>query len=95
MRRAADKAARVDVAWIEAAVEHIRRFAKAHPDATYTIEKARTGVALPANVDGRVWGAVTRLSVSRGYLKRVPGGYAPAASSNTSMKPLYRKGDEA
>lgn len=94
--RCADKADRLAPGWIESAVEGLRRFA-AHQRCFFTIEAARAVVAseLPPVGELRAWGRVTQLAVKRGFIERVKGGYAPAASSNGSEKPLYRRGAQA
>jgi hypothetical protein len=50
---------------------------------------------VPAPTDLRAWGVITRLAVSREFIARVRGGFAPAASSRGSEKPLYRRGPKA
>lgn len=88
---AAEKAERVEPGWIDAAVEDIRHYVR-HTDSEFTIEQARSMCRQPPDsVDGRVWGAVTRRAIRLGVIEAT-GGYAPAASSNGSPKPLYRKG---
>lgn len=102
IERAADRAERASPGWIDQAAEKLRdamlllhntRLAE-----QATIETLRTWAVmggLQAPPDARAWGHVTRLAVRLGYLERIPGAYAPAASSNGSPKPLYRKGPNA
>jgi hypothetical protein len=41
-----------------------------------------------------VWGHITRASIARGFIVKTDR-TAPAASSNGSAKPLFRRGDGA
>jgi hypothetical protein len=50
---------------------------------------------LPKPTDGRAWGVVTRMAVAADYIERVKGVMFPAASSNGSEKPVYRRGGKA
>lgn len=102
VERAAHKADRVAPDWIEAALRELRFFArnactKVAPN--FTMEEARGFVEAlkprPEMVDGRVWGAITREAIRRGYIERVPGVYRAAASSNGSVKACYRRGAKA
>lgn len=92
--RAADKAERIASGWIESATAGVLFYATANAAKPFTMEQARAVVehfnARPEGVDGRVWGHITRLAVKRGYIERVPGVFAQAASSNGSPKPCYR-----
>lgn len=95
--RSADRAERAEPGWIETATEALRRLALVtEPDVLFTIEQARTVIAeageltQPPNL--RAWGQVTRRARRLGYIEQVPGRFAPAASSNCSPKPLYRRG---
>lgn len=90
------KADRLDPGWIESAVEALRRFAR-NQQCFFTIEAARGVIEyeLPPVHEKRAWGRVTQVAVQREFIARVKGGYAPAASSNGSEKPLYRKGVKA
>jgi hypothetical protein len=94
--RCADKADRENPGWLESAVEALRRFAS-HQAGAFTIEMAREVIAdeLLEPSDKRAWGHVTRQAVKRDFIKRVPGAFAPAASSHASQKPMYRKGAKA
>lgn len=90
VERASGKAERLLAGWIDRAAEDIRKHATSAL-APFTIEQARVGTELPDGADARAWGAVTRRALVLGYIERT-GGYAPAASSNGSPKPLYRRG---
>lgn len=94
VERAAFKAERLAPGWVDRAAEDVRHYAR-HTDCDFTIEQARSMMTgLPDGADGRSWGAVTRRAVALGYIERT-GAYAPAASSNGSAKPLYRRGRSA
>lgn len=92
-QRAADKADREAPGWCGAACEALRGFARAQ-GGVFTIELARLALRhqVPDPRDGRAWGVVTRMAQRNGFIERVPGQYFPAASSNGSPKPVYRKG---
>lgn len=95
MQRAADKAGS---GWCEAACEALRKLAASTYPGMFTIENARLVLAreLPAPTDGRAWGRVTVMSVSRGYIQRAKGNKTQrAARSNGSEKPLWTKGPKA
>lgn len=88
--RGIDRAGRRDSAWTDWAAEIIRQHARNHE--TFLIEDVHEYAiqcGLPAPVDGRAWGAATRLAAKRGYI--VKAGYAPAKSSNLSPKVLWRR----
>lgn len=100
--RAADKADRLAPDWIEAALRELRYFArnactKVAPN--FTMEEARQFVEAikpkPDEIDARVWGAITREAIRRGYVERIPGVYRAAASSNGAVKACYRAGARA
>jgi hypothetical protein len=63
----------------------------------FTVEHLRelAADALPSPPDLRAWGGATRRATGMGYLKRMPGEFAPAESSNGSVKQLYAKGGAA
>lgn len=92
----ADKADRLAPGWIESAIDALRRFAS-HQAGAFTVEMARDVIAeeLPEPHDKRAWGVVTRMAVKRAFIARVPGAWAPAASSHASPKPMYRRGSAA
>lgn len=99
IERSARRAEKLSPGWIDKAAEMLRVGAciLGAQQADFTVEELRTLVdkALPEPPDGRAWGHVTRLAVAKGYIERVPGKYRPAASSNGSPKPVYRKGVNA
>ncbi len=89
---AAEKADRLEEGWVERAAEDLRSFAATTPR-PFLIEEARAHCRpTPEGADQRAWGAVTRRAITLKYIERVPGFYAPAASSNGSPKPAYRRG---
>lgn len=94
--RAASKAQRVAGDWIDRAVVLVHAYASGLETTPFTMELCRATVERrhprPAEVDGRVWGHITRQAVKLGYIERVPGLFAPAASSNGCPKPCYVKG---
>lgn len=63
-----------------------------HQD-VFTIEQLRVGLAgvVEDPSDLRAWGAVTIKAIAERHIVKT-GEYAPAASSNGSPKPLYRRG---
>ena len=63
----------------------------------FTIERLRARVAgaVATPADGRSWGGATRAAMRAGYIERVEGEFARAASSNNSPKQIYRKGPQA
>lgn len=96
----ASRAERTAPGWIENAVEAVRsvvsqRFVIELMDGCFTIEMIREWAeigGLPKPSDARAWGHVARRAVALGIIERIPNAYAPAASSNGSPKPLYRRG---
>jgi len=91
MERAANKAEQVVRNWIAKTVEEVRTYADNNPG-EFTIEQARQHCSpMPDGVDARAWGQVTLRAVALGVIVAT-GGYARAASSNRSPKPLYRNG---
>lgn len=93
--RAAAKAERKLPGWVDRTAEEVRDYARV-TDCKFTIEQARSMCApMPSGADARAWGHVTRRAVVLGYIERVPGEFAAAASSNGSPKPLYRRGRNA
>lgn len=93
IHRAADHADRQFSGWVEEAAEALGWAATQFPDdGSFTVEQLRQlTAALPAPPDLRSWGAATQRATKLGYIVRT-GGYAAAASSNNSPKPLYRRG---
>lgn len=92
IHRAASRAERRFENWVHEAVEALGWAASQMRAASFTIEELR-GLCgeLPAPSDLRAWGAATRRATRLGYIVRTDG-YAPAASSNNSPKPLYTAG---
>jgi len=78
--------------WIALAVERVRAFVATHPGA-FTVEQMRSviGPELPPVPELRAWGQVTVQAARLGYIERVPKLYMPAASSNSSPKPAWRR----
>jgi hypothetical protein len=64
---------------------------------TFTVEQLRELVsdALPPPPDLRAWGGATRRATGMGFIKRIPGMFAAATSSNMAPKPVYAKGASA
>ena len=93
IERAASKAERVIPGWCALACDGVRRFA-AHQHGWFTMEQARLVLEaeLPEPPDARSWGQVTRMAKARKYIEVVKGQFSPAASSNGSPKPVYRRG---
>lgn len=93
--RVAEKAERERPGWCEDAAEALRSFAKAQ-GGVFTIEHARLAIVSARLIDkphdGRAWGKATRMAMAAGYVERVKGQFFPAASSNGSPKPVYRRG---
>lgn len=96
--RVADKADRERPGWCDDAAEALRKFAKAQ-GGVFTIEHARLSLLQSAAIDkphdGRAFGKATQMALARGYIERVKGQFFPAASSNGSPKPVYRRGAKA
>jgi hypothetical protein len=94
LMRAAEKAERIAADWMDSALGAVLVFSIGHVDKPFTMEAARVVVERlfprPEGVDGRVWGHITRRAIKCGYIERVPGMFAQAASSNGSPKPCYR-----
>jgi len=88
----AAKADKKNAGWVAAALAKLETFAQ-ESTGKFTIEQARAAIEaeLPKPHDLRAWGQVTRQARGTGLI--VQDGYAPAASSNGSPKPLYRAGN--
>ena len=102
IERSAANADRLTAGWVDQAANVLRigacmLEAQGALFSEFTIERIRamTGNAVPKPPDERAWGAATRVATSRGYIERIPGKFAAAASSNGSPKPMYRKGPKA
>lgn len=92
INRAADHADREFDGWVEEATEALGWAATIIPGDKFTIEQLRQLTTdLPDPPDLRTWGAATRRATKLGYIVRTEG-YAAAASSNNSPKPLYTRG---
>jgi hypothetical protein len=78
--------------WIKLAVDRVRAFASTQTG-VFTIEQLRSvvGPELPPVPELRAWGQVTVQAARLGYIERVPKVFLPAASSNSSPKPAWRK----
>lgn len=98
VERVADKAERERPGWCEDAAQALRKFASAQ-GGVFTIEHARVALLMAEAIDkphdGRAWGKATRMAMAAGYIERVKGQFFPAASSNGSPKPVYRRGAKA
>lgn len=88
-----DKADRTAPGWSERAYDAIRHFAAGQAGA-FTIEMLREVVAAEIDPphDLRAWGPITKKAMRKDVIQLVRGATAPAASSNGSPKPLYRRG---
>lgn len=95
MNRAADKAEHVNAGWCGMALHELRKFA-AGQVGMWTVEEARSVIEpnLPACTDARAWGRVVQDASRRGYIEKT-GKLGPAASSNGSGKPLWKRGQAA
>jgi len=82
--------------WIALALEKLRMFARAQ-GGVWSIEMAREALAeeVPTPPDLRAWGRVTQLAVRAGYIEQVPRIFMTAASSNSTLKPAWRRGKKA
>lgn len=91
MQRSVDRANRAESEWSGQALGLLMAYAKRVFPTPFLIEQARAwaeSVGLPPPPDARAWGAVTkRASVKRRIEKA---GAGAAASSNCSLKPLWR-----
>jgi hypothetical protein len=107
IERAAARADRNAPGWIDRAAEFLRARARTFTGVSaafpgmgtheFTVESLRQDAdeAIGEPPDLRAWGHVTRRAVRLGYIERIPGKFAAAASSNGSPKPLYRRGANA
>lgn len=89
MAASLDHAERTLDGWADYAYGLLLWFSDGHSD-PWTVEAFRAWAAaqgLPPPPDLRAFGGVTQRALRRGVITKV--GYAPAASSNGSPKPLY------
>jgi hypothetical protein len=82
--------------WMDAALDAVRRFASTQ-HGLFTAEQMRSVIQaeLPPTTRLRVWGPVTKAAVAAGFIEPVRGMFAPAASSNGSVRQMYRRGPKA
>lgn len=76
--------------WGDTCLDYMRRYALRQSD-PWTCEEFRAwayALGLPMPAEQRAFGPVTQRAIRAGLIQRV--GYAPAASSNGSPKPVYR-----
>jgi len=94
--RAAGRAESNTPGWLDLAIARVRAFASANPG-IFSIEMLRQVLAteVPQPPDLRAWGRVTQDAARLGYIEKVPRVVIPAASSNGSVKPAWRKGPKA
>lgn len=92
MERAIQHADREEPGWSSDALVMFTREVRVRTEA-FTVEQIRMAIepALPKPPDLRSWGSITQTAIKRGVIVKT-GEYAPAASSNGSPKPLYRRG---
>lgn len=96
MDRAARRAERLHADWCREATEALRKFAAGQKGSLFLIEMARVVIAreLDTPSDARAWGRVVQQAARAGYIVKT-NLMAPAASSNASGKPLWKKGPKA
>lgn len=96
MARVAERAEKASPGWCDLACGRVRALMR-EQSGMLTMELIRLQVEkhLPPATDKRAWGVVTRMAAARGYIERVPNAYFPAASSNASPKPLWKRGPKA
>ena len=90
MERAVNHANRVESEWSGQALGLLVAFARQHAE-PFLIEEARRWAeanGLPPPPDARSWGTVTKRASIKKRIEKA--GAAPAASSNCSLKPLWR-----
>lgn len=93
MERVSDAVEAESPGWSAKALDAVKRFAAAQAG-LFTTEAMRGVIEseLPPTNRLRVWGPITKTARAKGYIEQVKGAYAPAASSNGSPKPLYKRG---
>lgn len=90
MQSSAEHAEDVQPGWQDMAVSFCTMLA---PLGDFTMERmaaAAYGLGLQRPAEGRAWGSVTVRLIREGVIEKT-GGFAPAASSHGSPKPLYRR----
>lgn len=94
---AAEKVDYLHAEWCKEALEKLREFAKRVAPVPFCIETARLVInhPVPPQGDARAWGRVTQVALKQGYIRRLPGRFDRAASSNGAMKCMYAAGDKA
>lgn len=82
--------------WIADTLEKLRMFAR-NQGGVWSIEMAREALKdqVPTPPDLRSWGRVTQLAHAAGYIEPAPRTFVPAASSNSTLKPAWRRGKRA
>ena len=82
--------------WMDVALDAVRRFAAVQSVELFTAEAMRSviGAELPPTTRLRVWGPLVKKAIAAGYIAPT-GKYAPAASSNGSVRQMYRRGPKA
>jgi len=89
-----------DPQWADDALQAVRKFAAAQAKGVmFTAELLRlaverAGLRKPPR-DARSWGGIIRAAAGAEFIERVHGATHPAASSNGSPKPVYRRGAKA
>lgn len=90
IQQSADHADSIEDGWTRQALGMLTAFA-VEVGRPFLIEEARAWSAkhgLPAPINQKAWGAVTRMAVARKRIEKC--GAAPAASSNLSLKHQWR-----
>lgn len=94
MQSSAEHAEEVMPGWQDRALEELRGFANGYgSQCPFTMEEWRMSAeafGLPQPAELRAYGALTVRAIREGIIEKT-GQYAPAASSNGSAKPLYRR----
>jgi hypothetical protein len=90
MSRAVEHADRVEPTWSDRAFNVLREYALTHAE-PFLIERVveASKATLHAPTDKRAWGAVVQRARRAELIERA--GYAPAATSNCSPKPLWKR----
>lgn len=84
--------------WVDAATHWLRLFAMTNIDpgnamVPFSVDEARAWFERinprPEDVDGRIWGHITRAAINAKWIARVPGVFKASPSSHGSPKPTY------